>query len=233
MSIGYLIIIGVFALIGFLVQRKLKGKFKKYGKVALSSGLSGKEVAEKMLADHGINDVKVLSVPGSLTDHYNPQNLTVNLSPEVYSGRSIAAAAVAAHECGHAVQHKVGYQALQMRSALVPAVNISSKFMHYIFMASIFFSGLLNLFPMNSVLLFIIVAQGFITVFSLVTLPVEIDASKRAVVWLDNAGVTHSQAEYNGAKDALTWAGLTYLVAALASLVTLLYFLMRFAGSRD
>lgn len=233
MSIGYLAIIIGFAIIGFLVQNRLKGKFRKYGQVALSSGMSGKEVAEKMLADHGIHDVQVLSVPGELTDHYNPQRLTVNLSPDVYHGRSISAAAVAAHECGHAVQHKVGYQALQMRSALVPAVNVSSQLMNYIFLASIFFAGVLNLFPMNSVFLMIIICQAIITLFTVITLPVEFDASKRAVVWLDNAGITHSQAEYDGAKDALTWAGMTYLVAALSSVVTLLYFVMQYMGGSD
>ncbi len=159
--------------------------------------------------------------------------MTVNLSPDVYNGRTISAAAVAAHECGHAVQHKVGYTALQMRSKLVPIVNISSNLMQYIFIASIFFSSILSIVSYNTVFMIIIVCQAFITIFSLVTLPVEIDASNRAIAWLGNAGITHSEEENAGVKDALKWAGMTYLVAALAALVSLLYFVMRFMGGDD
>ena len=222
----------VFMILGMIVSGNLKRKFAKYSKTNLLSGMSGKDVAEKMLREHQIMDVQVLSVEGQLTDHYNPAKKTVNLSPDVYNGKNIGAVAVAAHECGHAVQHATAYSLLQMRTQLVPIVNISSILMNVIFL---FMFGLVFLSPhMGDIALMVIIAsQGFITLFSLVTLPVEIDASKRALAWLDNAYVTRSQQESNEAKDALTWAAYTYFVAALASIATLLYFIMRFTGNRD
>jgi len=229
----YWIILFAFMGIGFYVQNKLKSKFKKYSQVPLRSGLSGKEVAEKMLSHHGIHDVKVLSVPGQLTDHYNPDKLTVNLSPEVYNGRTVAAAGVAAHEVGHAVQHQVGYTALQLRSKLVPAVNFSSQIMNFVFMASMFMMFSTSLFPYSTYLLIIIACQAVITLFTVITLPVEFDASRRAVVWLDTSGITRSTEEHSGVKDALTWAGMTYLVAALSSATMLAYFIMRYMGTSD
>ncbi|HSK11948.1 MAG TPA: zinc metallopeptidase, partial [Phnomibacter sp.] len=205
----------------------LKGKFNTYSKVLLQSGLSGKEVAERMLRDNGIFDVKVVSVQGFLSDHYNPANKTVNLSPEVYGGRSVAAAAVAAHECGHAVQHATSYQWLQMRSKLVPMVQFSSSIVQWILLAGIL---MINSFP--QLLLGGIILFGVTTLFSVVTLPVEFDASKRAVVWLGNAGITTSR-ETPQAQDALKWAAMTYVVAAVASVVTLIQYLFIFLGRRD
>jgi hypothetical protein len=227
-----LIILIGFMLVGWYVQSTLKRKFKKYGQEANAFGLSGKEIAEKMLADHGIMDVRVVSVPGKLTDHYNPAEKTVNLSPEVYGGRSIAAAAVAAHECGHAVQHAQAYSWLQFRSAMVPLVNVSSKAMNIIFLLMLFGFGVLSLFPLQTVFMVVVVAQAIITVFTLATLPVEYDASDRALVWLRNTGVTAGP-EYDKAADALKWAGNTYLVSALAALTTLAYYVMMMMGSRD
>ena len=227
-----IIILIVFMLIGFYVQWRLKSKFKEYSKVPIASGMSGAEVAQQMLNDFGISSVSIQSVPGKLTDHYNPADKTVNLSPEVYNGRSVSAAAVAAHECGHAVQHATGYKWLQMRSQLVPIVSISGKVINFIFLAMIFGMFLFNLFTFDFVLITLIVAQGAITAFTLVTLPVEYDASNRALAWLKTTGVT-GPAEQEKAEDALKWAARTYLVAALAAVTQLLYYIMLFMGSRD
>jgi uncharacterized protein len=226
------IIMLVFLLISWLVSSTLKRRFKEYSNIPTSSGMSGAEVAEKMLHDHRIHDVKVTCIEGQLTDHYNPANKTINLSEEVYHGRHVAAAAVAAHEIGHAVQHATAYSFLQFRSAMVPIVSLSSKLMNIIFMASLFFSFALKAFDPNMVLIIIILAQGTITLFSLVTLPVEVDASNRALIWLNKSGITRG-VEYEKAKNALTWAAMTYLVAALAAITSLLYYLMLFLGRRD
>lgn len=225
--LGAYIIGGLFALIGMLVSAQLKRKFSEYSKVSLMNGLSGKEIAEKMLADHGIYDVKVISVNGELTDHYNPMNKTVNLSQVVYSHRNASAAAVAAHEVGHAVQHAKGYAALQMRSKLVPAVNISSRIMPFILIGGVV---TINTFP--QLLLIGIVLFGITTLFSLITLPVEFDASRRALNWLESKNMV-TRNEYAGAKDALKWAAMTYVVAALGSLATLLYYLSVYMNRRD
>jgi hypothetical protein len=223
----WIIFIG-FMILSWIVSAVLKSKFKKYSKVAVDNGMSGREVAERMLRDYGIFDVKVVSVQGHLSDHYNPLDKTVNLSPEVYSGRSISAAAVAAHECGHAVQHSTAYAWLNFRSKLVPAVSFSSKWVQWILLAGIL---LVNTFP---ALLFAgIVLFALTTFFSFVTLPVEINASQRALAWLSNAGITSYQ-NHDMAQDALKWAAYTYVVAALGSLATLLYYIMIFTGaSRD
>jgi len=230
---GIFVIIIAFAIISFAVNSRLKNKFKKYSKQPLYSGLSGREVAEKMLADNGIYDVQVTCVQGHLTDHYNPSNKTVNLSEQVFHGRSIAAAAVAAHECGHAVQHATEYGMLQLRTALVPLQAISGKIMNFIFLMMIFGGAFLyQSFPYDIVLLVIIAAYGVFTLFAFITLPVEFDASNRALAWIDQKGIVTSQ-EHEGAKDALKWAAMTYVVAAIASLVTLLYYIMAFLGARD
>ena len=212
-----------FMIIGGIVSSKLKGKIKKYSQIPTNSGLSGKEIAERMLNDHGINDVKVISVPGKLTDHYNPLDKTVNLSSDVYQGRHISAAAVAAHECGHAVQHATAYQWLQMRSQMVPIVNISNKMMGTIFLLGLFGGSIIGLNWMITLKLFIIL-QAVVTLFTLVTLPVEFDASKRALVWLKSSGISNNE-EIKYADDALQWAARTYLVAALAAVTYLLYYL--------
>jgi Zn-dependent membrane protease YugP len=223
----WVIFIG-FMILSWIVSMTLKSKFKKYSKVALDNGMSGREVAERMLRDYGIFDVKVVSVAGHLSDHYNPADKTVNLSPDVYSGRSISAAAVAAHECGHAVQHAEAYAWLNFRSKMVPAVSFSSKWVQWILLAGIL---LVNTFPV--LLLAGIVLFALTTVFSFITLPVEINASQRALAWLSNAGVT-SFLNHDMAQDALKWAAYTYVVAALGSLATLLYYIMIFTGaSRD
>ena len=205
-------------LLGMLVQGRLKSKFKKYSHMHLQNGMSGKEIAEKMLADNGIYDVKVISTPGQLTDHYNPQNKTVNLNQAVYGERNAAAAAVAAHECGHAVQHARSYAWLQLRSRLVPAVGISSKLASILLIAGIF---TIEIFP--QLLLFGIILFAATVVFTLVTLPVEYDASNRALAWLDSRQMVTAQ-EHDAAADALKWAARTYVVAALSSIVTLLYY---------
>lgn len=219
----------VFLGISFLVSAVLKNKFKKYSKVPLSNGMSGKEIAEKMLRENAIYDVKVTSVEGFLSDHYNPVNKTVNLSPEVYNGTSVSAAAVAAHECGHAVQHATAYGPLMFRSKMVPAVQLSSMLVNWILMA-----GMIVLATTKSptVLLIGIIVMAVTVLFTLVTLPVEFDASKRALAWLDNTNVTNST-EYPKAKDALKWAATTYVVAALAAIVTLIQYVMIYLGSRD
>ncbi len=214
-------------LIGWLISMQLKRKFKKYSEITIGSGLSGKEIAEKMLSDNGINDVKIISVEGQLTDHYNPLDRTVNLSHDVYYGRSAASAAVSAHECGHAVQHARAYGWLQMRSALVPIVNIGSKWVHWILLGGIL---LVNTFP--TLLLIGIIMFGMVTLFSFITLPVEFDASKRAMVWLETSRSANQQ-ELGFAKDALWWAAMTYVVAALSSLATLLYYVSIFMGGRS
>ena len=216
-------IIILFVIIGFIVQQRLKSKFKKYSKEALSNGMSGAEIAQKMLEDHFIYDVRIESVAGKLTDHYNPANKTVNLSPEVYSGRSVAAAAVAAHEVGHAVQHAKGYKWLEMRSQLVPMVQFSSRIMNIVIWSMILGVGFLNIFSVNTAIWLLIAAQMTITAFTLVTLPVEYDASNRALAWLTDKGMITAQ-EHDKANDALSWAARTYLVAALASMAQLAYY---------
>jgi len=226
-----LVITLVFMGIGMLVSSRLKSKFAHYSKENLISRLSGKEVAEKMLKDNGIYDVKVLSVEGQLTDHYNPVNKTVNLSHDVYYGQHVAAAAVSAHECGHAVQHATAYKWLTMRSSLVPIVQITSTAMSFLTFGLAFlayFSPAMS----NTLLLVFIVCQSAITIFSVITLPVEIDASQRALAWLKNSNITYG-AEQENAKDALKWAAYTYVVNALASIATLLYYIMRFVGNNN
>jgi uncharacterized protein len=222
----WIIFIG-FMIISWLISRTLKSKFKKYSKILLDNGMSGRDVAEKMLRDHGITDVRVESVKGQLTDHYNPANKTINLSHDVYNGRNISSAAVAAHECGHAVQHAKAYSWLGLRSKLVPAVSLSSKWVQWILLAGIL---LIQTFP--AVLLAGIILFALTTIFSFITLPVEINASQRALAWLSNAGVTSYQ-NHDKAKDALKWAAYTYVAAALGSLATLLYYIMIFMGVRD
>lgn len=229
MSLLYWVIIIGSSLIGFIVSSTLKSKFAKYSKVAISGNFSGAEIAEKMLVYYGINDVKIVMGQGMLSDHYNPATKTVNLSPDVFQGRSIASAAVAAHECGHAVQHKQAYSWLTMRSAMVPVVQIASTLQQFLLIGAFVISGGLN---MNPTLLFVItVVFGITALFSVVTLPVEFDASKRALAWLTNSNTVVGR-EYEGAKDALKWAAMTYLVAALSALVMFLYWFLRM-NSRD
>ena len=230
---GIIIIMIVFGIISFAVSSKLKSKFKKYSQIPLNQNLSGAEVARLMLADNGIHDVKVVSVQGQLTDHYNPINKTVNLSEGVYHGRNAAAAAVASHECGHAVQHAQAYSMLEFRSAMVPIQNASAKILNIIMMIMLFGGFVLfQAFPYQLVLLVIIGAYGVMTLFSLVTLPVEFDASKRALAWVKERNIVTTH-EHGMAKDALKWAAMTYVVAAIASLVTLLYYISLFLGNRD
>ena len=210
--------------VGGFVSNRLKNKFKKYSKIPTTSGLSGKEIAQKMLDDHQINDVKIISVAGKLTDHYNPQDKTINLSADVYNGRHISAAAVAAHECGHAVQHAKSYQWLQMRSQMVPAVNFSNKLMSMIMILGLIGAGVLKMFPFTTIILVFVILQAVVTLFTLITLPVEFDASKRALIWLKNSNISTEQ-EINYSEDALKWAASTYVVAALAAAAYLLYYL--------
>ncbi len=220
---GIFIISIIFMLIGMGVQRQLKSKFAEYSKVPTSSGLSGAEVAKKMLNDNGIYDVTITSVPGALTDHYNPANKTVNLSTDVYEGRNISAAAVAAHECGHAVQHAKAYNMLKLRSALVPAVNVSSRFSQIIIIVGL---GVMGFGGGNSTILLAGISLfALSTIFTLITLPVEFDASNRALAWLDSSHLTNGE-EHAKAKDALKWAALTYVVAALASIAVLVQYIM-------
>jgi Zn-dependent membrane protease YugP len=221
---GIYLIFGFFMLLSWLVGSQLKRRFEEYSQIPNSAGMSGKEIAEKMLRDNGIYDVKVISVKGQLTDHYNPQKKTVNLSPEVYHGRSVAAAAVSAHEVGHAVQHAQAYMWLQMRSTLVPIVNVASQWMQWVLLAGILF---FNTFP--ELLLIGIIMFASTTLFSIITLPVEFDASARALAWINNAGITRGF-ENDKAKDALKWAALTYVIAALSSLATLMYYIMIYLG---
>lgn len=226
-----ILIVVVFAALGFIVSRKLKSKFKKYSQTSLKANLSGKEIAELMLADNNITDVKVLSVEGQLTDHYNPMNKTVNLSPDVYFGRNAAAAAVSAHECGHAIQHATAYSWLKMRSAMVPVQNASSKILNVVLIASLF-GGFALGFSTDLVGAIIVGAYGIMTLFTLITLPVEFDASARALAWVKERNVVTTD-EYAMSKDALKWAAMTYVVAALAALATLAYYIMIFFGNRD
>jgi uncharacterized protein len=221
------IIFGIFMLLSWLISMQLKMKFKKYSKLPVWNNMTGKDVAEKMLRDNGIGDVKVISTPGQLTDHYNPMDKTVNLSEGVYNSSNVAAAAIAAHECGHAVQHATAYSFLMMRSRLVPVVSFASKWVQWVLLAGIL---LVQTFP--ALLLVGIILFGMTTLFSFITLPVEINASQRALAWLDNHGIT-SVENYPKAKDALQWAAYTYIVAALGSLATLLYYIMIFMGRRD
>ena len=227
---GYYLLAGVIFLVSMYVSNQLKSKFKKYSKIKLKNGLSGKEIAEKMLLDNGITDVQVVSTKGQLTDHYNPVNKTINLSEAVYAQRNAAAAAVAAHECGHAVQHATAYSWLTLRSQIVPAVGFSSKISNFIIMA-----GLILMYSGSALgsMLFLagIVLFAMTTLFTFITLPVEFDASNRALAWLENKNMV-TQKEHAGAKDALKWAARTYVVAALGSLATLLYFISMFLGRR-
>jgi hypothetical protein len=218
---------GAIMLASWLVSNTLKNKFEKYSRVRLANGMSGAEIAEKMLADHGIRNVRVISTPGRLTDHYNPADKTVNLSEAVYNQRNAAAAAVAAHECGHAVQHAVAYSWLEMRSKLVPVVSVASNMVQWILIAGIL---MINTFP--QLLLIGIIIFGLTTLFAFITLPVEYDASNRALAWLENKRML-TRDEQAGAKDSLKWAARTYVVAAIGSLGTLLYYLMIYMGRRD
>jgi Zn-dependent membrane protease YugP len=231
-DLPYMIIIGAIALFSWLVSSRLKSKFEHYSKLTLRNGMSGAEIAEKMLADHGISDVKVISTPGRLTDHYNPVDKTVNLSEAVYNHRNAAAAAVAAHECGHAVQHAQAYEWLTMRSKMVPMVNVSSSMSQWLIMG-----GIILGFASKSGIGFYVAVAGLAlmavaTAFSFITLPVEYDASNRALAWLKNKNML-GQEEYAGAEDSLKWAARTYLVAALGALASLLYWAYRILGSRD
>ena len=228
MDMMYWVLVGGMSLIGMVISGKLKSKFQKYAQIPLRSGMSGREVAEAMLRHYNISDVKIVQGKGMLTDHYNPMSKTVSLSPHVYQGRSVSAAAVAAHECGHAVQHNQSYAWLKMRSALVPIVNLAARSQQWLFIAA------LAALSYNSgyTLMYVAIAAFTLTaLFSFVTLPVEFDASRRALVWLDETGVTQG-AEYDGAKDALWWAAMTYVSAALSALVMVLYLIMRLAQAR-
>lgn len=224
--IGYYILIALVMGASWFVQNRLKSKFKKYSQTPISSNLTGREIAEKMLSDNGIYDVKVISVNGQLTDHYNPAKKTVNLSEVVYNQRNAAAAAVAAHEVGHAVQHARSYAWLTMRSKLVPVVSVSSRYMQWILLAGIF---TINIFP--QLLLIGIVMFALTTLFSFITLPVEFDASNRALAWIEDNNIARPD-ELADSKDALKWAAMTYVVAALSSLATLLYYVSIFLNRR-
>ncbi len=226
MGMGYMLLAGLIMLFSWLVSSRLKSKFELYSKLQLQNGMSGREIAEKMLADNGIRDVKVISVEGQLTDHYNPADKTVNLSEGVYNQRNAAAAAVAAHECGHAVQHATAYSWLTMRSQLVPIVNVASTYMQWILIAGIL---MVRTFP--QLLLVGIVIFAATTVFSIITLPVEYDASNRALAWLENKKML-TREEQAGAKDALKWAARTYVVAAIGSIATLLYYISIYNNRR-
>lgn len=223
---GYLIIVGVFSLIGMLVSNRLKSKFAHYSNVPLSNGHSGAEVAQAMLEHYGIHDVRIVQGQGMLTDHYNPATKTISLSPEVYHGKHVSAAAVAAHECGHAVQHDTAYAWLKFRSAMVPAVSLAAKAQQFIFLFALGFAGMTSSWVMVSL---VAAVFGITALFSLVTLPVEFDASNRALAWLDNSNYARGQ-EHEGAKDALWWAAMTYVVAALSSLVVFMYILFSMLG---
>ena len=227
MTIGIFGISMIFMLIGILVQFRLKSKFAEYKKVETSTGLSGKEIAEKMLWDNGIYDVEVISVPGILSDHYDPIKKTVNLSADVYEGRNVSAAAVAAHECGHAVQHATAYSMLMLRSRLVPITQISTNLSQWVILAGL---GVMGFGGGNqSILLIGIVLFAVSTLFTIITLPVEFDASARGLNWLENAHITTST-ELTKAKDALKWAALTYVIAALSSVAMLVYYIMIYSG---
>ena len=225
--ISYWILFIAIAIISWIVQARLQSKFKKYSQVPLRNGMTGRDVAEKMLRENGVDGVSVISTRGHLTDHFNPQNMTVNLSESVYASNSIAAAAVAAHECGHAVQHARAYAPLKMRSALVPVVSFASQWMSWVLLAGIL---TINVFP--QLMLAGIILFALTTLFSFITLPVEIDASRRALAWLDEAGITDYTTR-DQARDALKAAAYTYVVAALGSLATLVYYVMIFLGRRE
>ena len=222
----------VFLVLSLLVSWRFKSKVNKYSQISLVQDYSGAEIAEKMLRDNGIFDVKVITAEGRLTDHYNPVDKTVNLSRDVFYGRNVTAAAISAHECGHAVQHATAYSALKFRSAMVPVQNASSKIMNIVFIMMMFGGLLLHAFPMSVIIITLIACQSIITLFALVTLPVEFDASNRAMAWLTNNGIVQPD-ERAMAKDALKWAAMTYVVAALAAVATLLYYIMMFTGRRD
>jgi uncharacterized protein len=227
-DMGYMLIGGLFSVVGFLVSTRLQSKFRHYSQFALRNGLTGKEIAEAMLRHYNIHDVQVVPAQGFLTDHYNPMSKTVALSEAVYASNSIAAAAVAAHECGHAVQHATAYNMLQLRSRLVPVVQFSSMAQQWLLIAAFL---LLNQFP--QIMLITIVAFALTAAFSLITLPVEFDASRRALVWLEESGMARGE-EHDGAKDALWWAAMTYVAAALSALVMVVYLVMRYlAATRD
>jgi Zn-dependent membrane protease YugP len=232
---GYYIIIIISMIVSWYVSWKLKSKFEFYSKVHLKNGLSGKEIAEKMLRDNGINDVQVISVPGQLSDHYNPSDKTVNLSESVYMQRNAASAAVAAHECGHAVQHAVGYSMLQLRSKLVPVVDISSNLMQFVLIAGILIMAATRTIHDpngNTIVLAIgVLMFSFTTLFAFITLPVEYDASNRAMKWLKDTGTVTSE-EFVGVQDSLKWAARTYVVAAIGSLAQLLYWASLLMGGR-
>jgi len=228
MTPSILLVSLLFVGISLLVSMVLKSKFKKYGKVLLSNGLTGKQIAEKMLRENGIYDVQVISAQGFLSDHYNPLTKTVNLSPEVYGGKSVAAAAVAAHECGHAVQHATAYTWLMLRSRLVPVVQLTSNLVNIVLLVGV----ILAMSGITTLLLIGIAMMAVTVLFTLITLPVEFDASRRALAWLNNTNVTNNE-EYPKAKDALKWAAMTYVVAALAAVVTLVQYIMIYLGSRD
>jgi Zn-dependent membrane protease YugP len=234
MGFGALIIGGFFMLIGWMVSSRLKNKFKEYSQVHLSKDLTGAEIARLMLADNGIHDVQVVSVEGQLTDHYNPATKTVNLSEGVFHGRNAAATAVASHECGHAVQHATAYTMLQFRSAMVPIQNVTSRVLNFIMMAMIFggfFAG--SVLPWNTAILVMIVCYSVFALFAIVTLPVEFDASRRALAWVRTRNIVTS-GEYDMAQDALKWAAMTYVVAAIGAITTLLYYVMMYLGvNRD
>jgi len=233
MAIGGMVITVFFMLVGWIVSSRLKSKFQKYAQIHLTRDLTGADVARLMLADNGISDVQVISVEGKLSDHYNPANKTVNLSPDVYNGRNAAATAVAAHECGHAVQHAKAYSMLELRSALVPIQNVSAKVINIVFMAMMFGAfAVKGLFTVDTALLVIIACYAVFALFALITLPVELDASKRALVWIEARGIVTRQ-EHDMAKDALKWAAMTYVVAAIGAITMLLYYVMLFMGRRD
>ena len=221
----------VFAIIGWLLSSRLRSVFAKYARVPVASGLNGAQVAEAMLRHYGIHDVRIVQGQGTLSDHYNPATKTVNLSPEVYAGRNVSAAAVAAHECGHAVQHATAYSMLKLRSALVPVVSISAQLQQYLFMFGFMLVGANSYFG-NTLLIVAIAAFAITALFAVITLPVEFDASRRALAWLDSSG-TAIGVEHEGAKTTLWWAAMTYVAAALAAVVQLLFLLSRFLGSRD
>ena len=230
--IGYYILIGLIALVSFAVSSKLKSKFAEYSKIHLRNRISGAEIATQMLQDHGIYDVKVISTPGQLTDHYNPADKTVNLSEGVYNQRNAAAAAVAAHECGHAVQHATAYNMLQLRSQLVPIVNISSTLSQWLIFGGLILGAAAGLGLGFYIAVIGLVLMAIATAFSFITLPVEYDASNRALALLKNKNML-SQQEYSGAEDALKWAARTYVVAAIGALASLLYWALQVFGSRD
>ncbi len=227
---GYFIIIGIGSLVGMAISGRLKSKFTQYSRVPIQSGLTGAQIAKRMMDDYGIYDVNIVQGKGFLTDHYNPKTKTVSLSPAVYSGRSIASAAVAAHECGHVVQHAEAYSMLTMRSNLVPLVQMSSKLQQFLFFAMM--AGIATGAFGNILLMVLVATFGVTALFSLVTLPVEFDASNRALAWIEDAGIAHG-AELDGAKDSLWWAAMTYVAKAMTSLVIFLFILLQMMGGRD